>query len=194
MREVSLVAGRRLARSIYGLRKHRKAVVTGAAVLGCLLSYSVLKAFVQPASAMSADAVAAIDTEYGSDEMAYYCAHFGTRDTSISSVCQAPAAVAGAVAAQIQPAAAMHAGSCRAYDALFRQYAWNVHVAEAICQAESGGNPTAVSRTNDYGLMQLHNMKIVDPVQNIAAAYRKYQTQGWDAWTTYTVGSYARFL
>lgn len=87
-----------------------------------------------------------------------------------------------------------YASGCSTYDSLFRQYAWNVQVAEAICQAESGGNPYAVSSTNDFGLMQLHDEEIFNPSANIAGAYQKYLAQGWEAWTTYNTGAYQRFL
>jgi hypothetical protein len=88
---------------------------------------------------------------------------------------------------------------CSSYRRDFNQYDWNVHVAEAICEAESNGNPNAISPPNydglrDYGLMQLHGEPILNPARNIAAAYRKYQTQGWEAWTTYNTGRYVSYL
>lgn len=107
-------------------------------------------------------------------------------------MCQVPV-FAVAASTQVNPGSSGGSG-CRAYDVLFRQYDWNATTAEAICQAESGGRPNAVSLTHDYGLMQLHNMAIFDPAQNIAMAYWKYQEQGWGAWTTYNTGAYARFL
>jgi soluble lytic murein transglycosylase-like protein len=88
---------------------------------------------------------------------------------------------------------------CSSYRQYFNQYSWNVNVAEAICEAESRGNPNAISPINydglrDYGLMQLHGEPILDPASNIAAAYHKYQVQGWEAWTTYNKGIYLSYL
>ena len=88
---------------------------------------------------------------------------------------------------------------CSSYRQYFNQYSWNVNVAEAICEAESRGNPNAISPINydglrDYGLMQLHGEPILDPASNIAAAYHKYQVQGWEAWTTYNTRAYVSYL
>ena len=94
----------------------------------------------------------------------------------------------------------VYASGCSSYAPTFSQYGWNVSVAMAICQAESSGNPNAVSTTDDYGLMQIHDglalygSKIFDPYFNISIAYIKYQTQGWEAWSTYNSGAYAEYL
>jgi soluble lytic murein transglycosylase-like protein len=102
--------------------------------------------------------------------------------------------------AATQPAET-YAKGCSTYDSIFRQYAWNVRVAEAICQAESGGNPYAVSNprlnfdgVSDFGLMQIHGEDILNPSANIARAHQKYVSQGWNAWTTYSSGAYLMFL
>ena len=91
-------------------------------------------------------------------------------------------------------------GGCRQYRQEFEKYNWNVSVAMAIMQAESTCISTAVSLPNydgvdDYGLMQLHGIDILDPAQNIAYAYyHKYLTQGWGAWSTYNNGKYLNYL
>lgn len=92
--------------------------------------------------------------------------------------------------------------ACAQYASLFEQYNWDVHTAVAICEAESTGVPTAIGcgcnnsdGLPDYGLMQLHNIDILDPAQNISYAYyHKYLTQGWGAWSTYNSGKYLQFL
>jgi len=85
--------------------------------------------------------------------------------------------------------------TCDSYASYFEQYSWNVNTAIAICQAESSGNPNAISPTSDFGLMQLHDIDILNPAENIAYAYyHKYLTQGWQAWTTYNDGAYAAYL
>lgn len=88
---------------------------------------------------------------------------------------------------------------CNAYAELIDQYPWNHATAEAICQAESGGNPEAISPLNndglrDYGLFQIHGEEILDPAANVARAYQKYVDQGWYAWTTFTSGKYLSFM
>lgn len=89
---------------------------------------------------------------------------------------------------------------CESYRPLFDKYDWNVNVAMAIMQAESGCNSSSISPVNydgvrDYGLMQLHGMDILNPAQNIEAAYyHKYLTQGWEAWSTYNSGKYLSYL
>lgn len=103
------------------------------------------------------------------------------------------------VSVKAPPQEPKHYGGCASYDSLFRQYDWDVSVAEAICQAESGGNPNAVSPPNydglrDYGLMQIHGQAILNPSANIARAHQKYLSQGWNAWTTYNTGDYLAFL
>jgi len=87
-------------------------------------------------------------------------------------------------------------GSCEQYRPLFAQYPWNVEVALAVCNAESGGNPNAISRTDDHGLMQIHQgveiygSQIYDPAFNVSIAYNnKYLASGWYPWSTCTNGT-----
>jgi hypothetical protein len=93
-----------------------------------------------------------------------------------------------------------YASGCSTYASDFEQYSWDSSIAMAICMAESGGNPDAVSPTNDYGLMQIHDgldiygTQIYDPSFNISIAYQKYVDQGWHAWTTYTTGAFERYM
>jgi len=54
---------------------------------------------------------------------------------------------------------------------------------------ESGGNPRAVSRTNDHGLFQIngglqtYGEKIYDPEFNVSLAYNHYfKNRGWTPW------------
>jgi soluble lytic murein transglycosylase-like protein len=175
-----------------GSERCKKAAGIFAALLVCLVALNLVKSFIQPASALGAGiGFPLVGNLYG-DDTAYYCARYGVHDSSVAVLCQAPAMAEDSAASSQSYTAAAGLG-CRTYDAIFRQYSWNASLAEAICQAESGGNPQAVSSTNDYGLMQLHNMAIFDPYQNIAAAYRRYQEQGWGAWTSYRTGAYERF-
>lgn len=103
-----------------------------------------------------------------------------------------------------QSQVATFASGCSTYDSIFKQYAWNVTVAEAICQAESGGNPYAVSPTQDYGLMQINQIHadmvngdltaLYSPSENISVAYKLYSADGWVPWSTYLSGAYQRYL
>lgn len=99
---------------------------------------------------------------------------------------------------------ATFASGCSTYDSIFRQYAWNVSVAEAICEAESGGNPYALSPTEDRGLMQINSIHadmvnddlsvLYNPTENIAVAYKLYSADGWTPWSTYISGAYVKYL
>lgn len=173
---------------------HRRQTVVISAAAGvlcsCVIASNLLKAFIQPTTTGASHAIAG----FFGDDTAYYCARYGVKHDSIDSLCQVPSMVAGPIARTIELEAAKYTNACSSYDMLFRQYDWDITTAEAICQAESGGDPDAISSTNDYGLMQLHNLPIFDPAQNIAAAYQKYQLQGWNAWTTYNTGRYLAFL
>jgi soluble lytic murein transglycosylase-like protein len=92
------------------------------------------------------------------------------------------------------------------YDAFFQKYFGNDWViAKAICSAESGLNPTAVSPTNDHGLCQInwpsHSKKFnydlsatYDPETNIRIAAQIYYSSGPYAWTVYRTGAYLRFM
>ena len=61
--------------------------------------------------------------------------------------------------------------------------------AHAACIAahESGGNARAISRTNDWGLWQIHNggPRMLNPAANAATAVRmSHNGTNWSAWTT----------
>ncbi len=76
--------------------------------------------------------------------------------------------------------------------------------------AESGGNPTRINdnpRTGDYsvGMFQINlfgaNAKyrpsadwLQNPVNNISYAAAMWKYSGWHPWTTYTSGSYLKYL
>lgn len=79
----------------------------------------------------------------------------------------------------------------------------NAHIALAIMQAESGGNPSAISSTLDYGVFQIHAsshpqwsiQQLLDYKTNINAAFViSSGGTNWRPWTTYTSGKYLRFL
>lgn len=113
----------------------------------------------------------------------------------------APTPAPSPVVSTPPPTVSNAANPCSAYDNLFRQYAWDISVAEAICMAESRGNPNAVSPTDDHGLMQINHglaiygTAIYDPAFNIKIAFTaKYASSGWYPWTTFTSGSYLRYL
>ena len=83
-----------------------------------------------------------------------------------------------------------------------------------IAMGESSGkvdahNPDASTGDNSYGLMQINmlgdmgperrssfglksNEELFNPLKNMQAAYKIYQTQGLEAWGAYTNGSYAK--
>jgi soluble lytic murein transglycosylase-like protein len=62
--------------------------------------------------------------------------------------------------------------------------------------AESGGNPNAISRTNDYGLWQINAshgaLATLNPLGSAEAAVSiSGNGSNWGAWTTYTSGAYS---
>jgi len=71
----------------------------------------------------------------------------------------------------------------------------------AIAEAESGGDPTAYNPSGATGLWQIlgavnpaDQASLTSPAVNAKEAVLKYESQGLDAWTTYTSGAYAPFL
>lgn len=99
---------------------------------------------------------------------------------------------------------------CETYRPLIAKYDWDVRIAMAVMQAESGCNPESDNTglnsdgTNDKGLFQINSIHIKsgliadkqrkDPVKNIKAAYAIYRGSGWMAWSAYNNGSYTKFL
>jgi len=77
--------------------------------------------------------------------------------------------------------------------------------AYAIAIAESGLNCKRVSKTNDYGLMQIHlplhqwrfdkfSGKWDDCFDNVKVAYQIYKEQGFNPWVVYSTGVYKAYL
>lgn len=93
-------------------------------------------------------------------------------------------------------------GNCESYRPLVAQYDWNVSVAMAVMQAESGCRVVTPDNSAlnydgvpDHGLFQLHGIPVTDPAENIRIAYQqKYLSQGWGAWSAYKSGAYLRYL
>jgi hypothetical protein len=68
-------------------------------------------------------------------------------------------------------------------------------VAAEIATAESGGNPNAISPTDDFGLWQINAvhgaMASLDPYVNAQAAIVISDNGAdWEPWTTYQTGAY----
>lgn len=73
----------------------------------------------------------------------------------------------------------------------------------AIALAESSGNPSAThtnsNGSTDYGLWQINSVhhfsgNLLDPQVNAAAARTVFNSQGFQAWSTYNSGAYTRYL
>ncbi len=69
-------------------------------------------------------------------------------------------------------------------------------MAASIAMAESGGNPNAISPTNDYGLWQINGshgaLATLNPLGNAEAAVSiSGNGSDWGPWTTYTTGAYS---
>lgn len=68
-------------------------------------------------------------------------------------------------------------------------------IAAEIATAESGGNPNAISPTDDFGLWQINGshgaLATLNPVGNARAAIAiSDDGTNWSAWTTYESGAY----
>jgi hypothetical protein len=69
-------------------------------------------------------------------------------------------------------------------------------MAAEIAMAESGGNPNAISPTNDYGLWQINasnapGQEMLNPEANAREAIAlSHDGTDWYPWTTYTSGAY----
>lgn len=70
-------------------------------------------------------------------------------------------------------------------------------IAAQIATAESGGNPNAISPTDDYGLWQINasnapGPEMLNPEANVREAIALSDNgTNWSPWTTYTSGIYA---
>jgi LysM repeat protein len=88
--------------------------------------------------------------------------------------------------------------SCSSLEELWDQAGGNpsdAFMAAEIAMAESGGNPDAISPTDDYGLWQINasngSLATLDPYDNAKSAIDLSDDgTNWDAWTTYTSGLY----
>jgi len=84
------------------------------------------------------------------------------------------------------------------------KYDWDSNIAVAVGMAESGLNEKSISRTGDYGVMQVNQCHralvkgnlnaLLDYKTNIWAAYQVYKGSGWRAWTTYKSGAFRKYL
>ena len=89
--------------------------------------------------------------------------------------------------------------SCGGLESLWEQAggsAGEAVMAASIAMAESGGNPNAISPTNDYGLWQINGshgaQATLNPLGNAEAAVSiSGNGSSWGAWTTYTSGAYS---
>jgi LysM repeat protein len=88
--------------------------------------------------------------------------------------------------------------SCSSLEQLWDQAGGNpsdAFMAAEIAMAESGGNPSAISPTDDFGLWQINasngSLATLDPYANAKSAIDLSDDgANWDAWTTYTSGVY----
>lgn len=89
--------------------------------------------------------------------------------------------------------------SCSGLEALWDAAGGNpasARTAAAIAMAESGGNPNAVSPTNDYGLWQINGsngaLATLSPSGSArSAVILSHNGTNWSPWTTYTSGASA---
>jgi LysM repeat protein len=88
--------------------------------------------------------------------------------------------------------------SCSGLEQLWDQAGGNpgdAFLAAEVAMAESGGNPNALSPTDDYGLWQINAsngaLATFNPYENAkSAVVLSDNGSNWSAWTTYTSGEY----
>jgi len=89
--------------------------------------------------------------------------------------------------------------SCSALEKLWDSAGGNPShsfMAAEIARAESGGNPSAISPTDDFGLWQINasngSLATLDPFSNARSAIILSDNgTNWDPWTTFTSGRYS---
>jgi LysM repeat protein len=119
-------------------------------------------------------------------------------ETTQHTVSQSSGGAADNGGAVVQPASGgMY--SCSALEQLWEQAGGssaNAFMAAEIAMAESGGNPNAISPTNDFGLWQINGsngaLATLNPLQNAKSAIAlSGNGTNWGPWTTYHSGAYS---
>jgi len=122
-----------------------------------------------------------------------------SRDTE-SQRSAAPATRAGADGGKLATqSAALGSYSCSALEGLWEQEGGSpaaAFMAAEIAMAESGGDPSAISPTDDFGLWQINgsngSLATLNPFQNAKSAITLSDNgTDWNPWTTYHSGAYS---
>lgn len=91
--------------------------------------------------------------------------------------------------------------TCQAYASIWP--ADQQDIAQAVCQAESGGSSGAIGDNGDsIGLWQINlpshpqytQQQLLDPSANAIAALGIWQSSGWGPWSTFNSGAYRQYL
>jgi LysM repeat protein len=99
---------------------------------------------------------------------------------------------------KITQSASLSSYSCSALENLWEQAGGSpAHalMAAEIARAESGGNPNAISPTDDFGLWQINgsngSLATLNAYANARSAIiLSHNGANWDPWTTYHIGAY----
>lgn len=98
---------------------------------------------------------------------------------------------------------------CEAYRSEIAKYDWNVNIAMAIMQAESGcrtiakGDDRVIGGIHapSCGLFQVRTLpgrptceQLKDPATNIAWAYKLYSGRSWRPWSVWNNGQYLKHM
>jgi hypothetical protein len=147
-------------------------------------------------------ALEAHEAQLASEAHAAHLAHLAHLNaqpsSSSSSSSQSPTTTVSDVSHSAAPTSA-GTYSCSGLESLWEQgggSSGEAFMAAEIAMAESGGNPNAVSPTDDFGLWQINGshgaMATLNPLGNARAAVSiSSDGSNWGAWTTYTSGAYA---
>jgi TolA-binding protein len=115
---------------------------------------------------------------------------------------QEEARVESARLASVRRVRSFTGGTCAQYQPLISQYSWNIEIAVAVCNAESGGVASKNHADDNHkiclgsrGLFQIgcdstaNFDAMFDPAANIAQAYNLYANRGWKPWSVCTNGT-----
>jgi LysM repeat protein len=150
-----------------------------------------------PASEAPAAAPATTSGSTGYQAKHAYTPASSSNTDSGSRAASAPATAAHVSGAAVTTSAGTY--SCSGLESLWEQAggsAGEAMMAASIAMAESGGNPNAISPTNDYGLWQINGshgaQATLNPLGNAKAAVSiSGNGSNRGAWTTYTSGAYS---
>ncbi len=150
---------------------------------------------------LASETQSANEAQWASEAHAAHLAHLAHRNdqpTAAASSVPSPTTTVSVVSRSAAPTSS-GSYSCSGLESLWEQAggsSGDAFMAAEIAMAESGGNPNAVSPTDDFGLWQINGshgaLATLDPLGNARAAVSiSGDGSDWGPWTTFTSGAYS---